>query len=137
MALNDLETNLELDSHADTYCLGESDLILTDYEIPINVHGYDPALGTKTYLTIRGTLLYYHPYTGRIYHTVIHQSVKIPDLNRHMLCPMQVRTNGVTVNNCPRFLTEHPTEETHVITDDDEWGKKLFYLYVYLGLLLI
>ena len=37
---------------------------------------------------------------------------------------MQVCTNIVTVNDCPRFLTEHPTEETHTIIADDEWGDK-------------
>ena len=110
---------------------------MAEYESPVHVQGCEPTLVTKTYHTISEALLYDNPSTGRTYHIVIQQDVEIPDVKHHMLCPMQVRTNGVTVNNCPRFLTEHPTEETHVITDDGEWGKKLFYLYVYLGLLLI
>ena len=38
---------------------------------------------------------------------------------------MQVRTNYVTVNDCPILLTDHPTEETHDIIADDQWGNKV------------
>ena len=73
----------------------------------------------------------------RTYHSVIHQAVEIPDLKHHMLFPMQVLTNIFKVNYCPRLLIEHPDEETHAIIADYEWGNKFFYIYVYLGLLII
>ena len=85
-----------------------------------HIQGYNPALGTKTYYTISRDLLYNHPYTGRTYHIVIHQAVEIPDLKHSILCPMQVLTNSVTLNNCPRLLTGHQTEETYATIDDDE-----------------
>ena len=97
----------------------------TDYEIPAHVQGYDPDLGTNTYCTIRGALLYEHPYTGQTYPIVIHLDVEIPDLKHHMLCPLQFRTNGVTVIDCPILLTYHPTEETHAIISDIKWGNKV------------
>ena len=37
---------------------------------------------------------------------------------------MQVRTNSVTVNDCPILFTDHRTEETHAIISDDEWRDK-------------
>ena len=74
-ALNDLEKHLELDSHADTSCLGGDDLVLTDCEIPGHVQGYDLDLATKTFPTISEDLLYYNPYMGQTYHIVIHQAV--------------------------------------------------------------
>ena len=89
------------------------------------MQGYDPALVTKTYHTTSGALLYDNPYTGRTYHIMIHQVVEITYLKHHMLCPMPVFTNNVTVNNCPRFLTDHPSEETHAIISDDKWGYKV------------
>ena len=125
MALNDLEINSELEPHADTCCIGKGALVLTDYESPVNFQGYDLDSGTKTYCTIIRSFLYAHPYTGRTYHIVIHQNVEIPDLKHHILFPMQVHTNRVAVNEYPRFLTEHPTEETHAIIADDEWGNKV------------
>ena len=79
VVLNDLEENLELDSHADTSCLGECALIFADDESPVHVQSCDPTLGTKTYCTISGALLYDNPSTGQTYHIVIQQAVEIPD----------------------------------------------------------
>ena len=53
---NLVETTLESDSHADTTVLGRGCLKLFDCECPVNVQGYDPALGTKQFDTI-GTAL--------------------------------------------------------------------------------
>ena len=84
---------------------------MADYEIPVHVQGCDPTLGKNTYRTISGALLYDHPDTGRTYHIVIQRAVEIPDLKHHMLCPMQVRTNSVTLNYYSIFLTEYSTEK--------------------------
>ena len=46
---NDKDTTLELDSHADTSVLGNGALIVADFNEPVNVQGYDSALGTNTY----------------------------------------------------------------------------------------
>ena len=40
-------TFLEADSHADTTCLGGGALKILDFNTPVNVHGYDPSLGSK------------------------------------------------------------------------------------------
>ena len=98
---------------------------MADYEIPVHVQGCDPTLGKNTYRTISGALLYDHPDTGRTYHIVIQRAVEIPDLKHHMLCPLQFRTNGVTVIDCPILLTYHPTEETHANISDIKWGNKV------------
>ena len=65
---NELETTLEMDSHADTSCLGGGALIIYDYDQPVNVQGYDPTLGSKSYRTVSGAVLYDHPVTGARYH---------------------------------------------------------------------
>ena len=119
---NGNESTLELDSHADTSCLGGGALELFDHESPVNVQGYDPALGAKQFRTITGAMAFTHPYTGRRYHIVIHQAVSIPDLDHHLLCPMQCRAHGVTVNECPRMYCDEPTEESHSIVTPDEYG---------------
>jgi len=62
------ETTLELDSHADTCVLGCDALISLDYERPVNVQGYDPALGSTTYATVSRALAYDDPQTGKVYH---------------------------------------------------------------------
>ena len=46
---NDKETTLELNSQADTSVLGNGSLVVANFNEPVNVKVYDPALGTKTY----------------------------------------------------------------------------------------
>jgi hypothetical protein len=40
---------LELDSHTSTYVLGHDALIISDYQQPVSVVGYDESLRSKTY----------------------------------------------------------------------------------------
>ncbi len=77
------ETTLELDSHADTCDLGHGALIFLDYDRPVVVQGYDPALSTK-YATISRGLAYDDPQTGKVYHLVINQAIHIPHLDHHL-----------------------------------------------------
>ena len=122
---NEIETHLELNSHADTSCLGKGALVCKEYMTPINVQGYDPALGNRSYRTISGAVSYYHPLSGQIYHIVIHQAIDTPGLKHDLLCPMQVWTNGVTVNDCFKYLSDQPTDETRIIVCADEWEEKV------------
>lgn len=113
--LSSTESTLELDSHADTCVLGRGALIIQDYDRPVNVTSYDPALGNKTYQTVTGVLGFVHPRTGQLYHLVVHQCIHIPHLTHHLLCPMQARVNDVTINEVPKFLCPDPSPNTHSI----------------------
>ena len=116
------ETTLELDSHADTCVLGRDALILLNFNRPVTVQGYDPALGTTKYDTVSGVVGYTNPKTGEEYHLVIHQAIHIPHLLHHLLCPMQCRVNDVRVHETPRFLDENLTDNTHaiILADPDD-----------------
>ncbi len=96
-----------------------------DYDSPVNVQGYDPSLGTRRFRTISGVIAYIHPYTRIQSHLVVYQAVHVPDLQHHLLCPMQCRDNGVTVNDCPRLYCADPTDELHAIVTKDEDGNKV------------
>ena len=123
IASNSNEIPFEADSHADTTCLGGGALKILDYDTPVRVQGYDPSLGTKEYSTISGGLLYVHPHTNERYHLIVHQAIHMPDMDHHLLCPMQLRANDVTVNDCPKIYCKDPTEESHAIVAKDEYGK--------------
>ena len=103
LASNIVEIPFEADSHADTTCLGGGALKILDYNTPVRVQGYDPALGAREYQTISGGLVYTHPHTQVRYHLIFHQAIHMPHLDHHLLCPMQLRAHGVTVNECPRI----------------------------------
>ena len=121
---NDKETALELYYYADTSVLGGGALVVAEFNEPVNVQGYDPSLGTKTYKTITGAVGYCDPVNGSIYHIVIHQAIHIPGLDHHFLSPMQCRVADVEINDCPRFLTANPTEESNCIIAHDEYGAR-------------
>ena len=62
---------MKLDSHADTCVLGRDCLVILDYDRPVQVVGYDPALGAKTYQTISGVVAHDDPATGEVFHLVV------------------------------------------------------------------
>ena len=122
---NSKETTLEIDSHADTTCLGHGALKIFDFNSPVNVQGDDPALGVRQYSTIPGVVGYVHPFTGRKIRIVVHQAIHMPELGHHLLCPMQVRANGVTLNECPRMYCSEPSAEDHAVVALDEDGERV------------
>ena len=111
----------ECDSHANTTVMGHGALIVTDYNQPVQVQGYDPALGTMTYPTISVVWAYDHP-NGYRYHLLWHQAISIPTLVHNLISPFQCRVNDVVVNNVPKFLLMQPTAEDHaiVVLDPDD-----------------
>ena len=119
------DSTMEADSHADTFCLGADTRKILDHNIPVNVQGYDPALGAREHPTITGALAYVHLCTGQRNHLVIHQAIHMPNLKHHMLCPMQCCVNRVTINDCPRILCDNPADTTHSIVAKDENGDEV------------
>jgi hypothetical protein len=92
-----------------------------NYNQPVTVQRYDPALGTPRYDTVLGVVAYTDPITGEEYHLVINQAIHIPHLDHHLPCPMQCRVNDVKVHETPRFLEEEdPTDKTLTIEDPDD-----------------
>jgi hypothetical protein len=112
------ETTLELDSHASTCILGRDALITQNYNRPVSILGYNPALGLKTYETVSSAVAYYDdPLNGETYHLVINQAIHVPHLDHHLLCPMQCRVNDMIVNDLPKFLAGSDiTDHTHART---------------------
>ena len=94
-----------------------------DYDRPFQVTGYDPNGPVKNNLcTVFTAMAYDDAVTGETVILLVHQAIRVPDLDHNLLAPMQRRTNDVTVNDVPRFLTENPTMLTHcsfVIPTDD------------------
>ena len=81
------ETTLELYYRADTSVLGKGDIVIADFNEPVNVKDYDPVLGSKTYQNISGEIGYLRPVSGESFHIVIHQSIHIPTLEHHFCVP--------------------------------------------------
>ena len=118
------ESRTELDSHADVTVVGKNALVLTDFNRPVTVTGYNPAskpmLNVKT---VGAAIAYDDPTTGATIMLTIHQALHIPTLEHNLLCPMQYRVNQVLVNDVSKFLIDKPSNDDHaIIVDSKENG---------------
>ncbi len=72
---------------------------------------------------VSGVLAFDHLQDGQVYNLAFHQAIHMPQLDHHLLCPMQCCINDEAVNNVQKFLTHFPTDNTHAIIvqnpDDD------------------
>ena len=85
----------------------------------MTVSGYDPELGSRDFKTVSALLEYTRPLNGQIYRLVIHQAIQIPNLDHHLLCPVQCKFNDITINDIPKFLIKTPTPDSHSIVAHD------------------
>ena len=109
---------MELDSHADTSVVGrDTALLIHDYETPVRVPGYNEDGGGRSNCHIVSAVVAYdHPASGEVYMLVIHQTILIPDMLNNLLCPMQLRDHGLTVNDEPKYMALIPMDDHHAIT---------------------
>lgn len=110
----------ELDSHAAMCVVGETTALrIYDFGNPVSVHGYLPDVGSREMCnTVSAVVAYDHPETGEVYMLVIHQAVFIPAMQHNLLCPMQLRVNGVRVNDEPKHMAQSPTQYHHALVAD-------------------
>ena len=110
------EHRTDLDSHADTCLVGKNAVILEELDRYVNISGFDPSKGKANDLQIvNAAVAFDDPETGQPYILRVNQAVSVPTLENNLLCPMQLRMNDITINECPKFLTKSPTDNDHAI----------------------
>ena len=72
-----IESWMELDTHADTTVLGKSCLVIQDFNKTMSVLGWDASVGSTECPTVSGVVAYDHPYTGITYMLVCRQFIWI------------------------------------------------------------
>ena len=119
------DIKVELDSHADTSVVGRHCHIIHHHRQVVNVVGYDKVNGSREAPIVDAAFLYTDAYTLKRYILRVNQAIHIDTMDNNLLCPMQCRLNGVTVNEIPKFLVDNPTNVTHSLVfpmqeqDDD------------------
>lgn len=125
VASNSKESKMESDSRADMCCLGMRTVCLYDCDSPVNVQGYGSSLGAEEYPVVSGAVKYIQPYTGAMYHIIVHQAVHMPALWHHLMCPIQYRINDVIVNDYPKIYVQNLDHESHAVVTQDEYGDNI------------
>ena len=91
-------------------------LLVNDYDMPVQVHGYDEGVGEiEACRTVSAVTAYDHPESEDTYMLVLHQTILIPQMENNLLRPLQIRDNDVRVNDELKFMALTPTENHHAI----------------------
>ena len=117
----------ELDSHADTCCLGRGCHVLYQTDTA-DVSDFTETLGKLNETpVITGVLAYDDPESGATFLLYFHQALYLPQMDRCLLNPNQMREAGVMVNDVPlKFLpSTERNERAHAIVAKDSEEKEL------------
>jgi hypothetical protein len=114
-----LTCRAKLDSHADTCGVNDVALVVEYLGKKGEVHGFSKSLHAMQDIRIvKAAVAYDDPLTGEIYIVlIINQALYFRDqLGNMLLNPNQMRVHGLTVDDCPRHLSNG--KSTHSITED-------------------
>ena len=92
----------ELDTHANTCCFGKNATIVEETGHTVTVSPFTDNLGELSDIKICTLAVAYDcPDTMCSYILLFYQSLYIPTLAHHLICPNQLRENLLTVNDTP------------------------------------
>ena len=112
------DMHCELDSHADTCSFGPNAYLVQDTGQTISVTGFLENLGTvRNVRIVTAAVAYDCPDTSHTYILFFHQALYFPKLDKHLICPAQLRANNVIVNDTPiiHLPYDQRTPESHSI----------------------
>jgi hypothetical protein len=87
-------------------------LIIHNFDRNVRVFAYDGQDST-TAQTVTGVLGYTDPLTIRRFMLVIHQALHIPMQTHNLIGLMQLRGNGILINDEPKDMPLTPTDDHH------------------------
>jgi hypothetical protein len=107
----------ELDSHADTCCVGDNALVLYYHNRTVSVAPFLDSFGTEDQVPIvTAAIAYDDPINAQTYVLIVHQALYFGDkLPHNLINPFQCRLNEVRINECARVLTNRPDDSSHSI----------------------
>lgn len=112
----------ELDSHADTCCVGGGATILYTWpDQTVDVSPFINSLGVAKNAPIVSAGVAYDDANGELHVLLIHQAVYFEEMPNNLLCPMQMRHSGVTVNDCPKHCLDVPERNDHTLIFSDDF----------------
>ena len=104
----------ELDSHADTCVAGSNTIRVSDNDRLVTVHAYSHEYKPLKDIPVATVAtLWVDPKDGQPYILIIHEALYFGDrLKSTLLCPNQLRANGLLVDDVPR---QFDTKSSHSI----------------------
>ncbi len=119
--VHSVQANCELDSHADTSVAGANFTVIEFTDLVCNVSPFAKSYECKKNIPIvKAVTAYDDEKTGITYILVLGQALYFGDeVETSLLCPNQMRSSGVIVDDVPVHLS-HDNSSTHSIIFPDE-----------------
>jgi hypothetical protein len=117
-----IQGNCELDSHADTCVAGSNCVVLEVTDQTVNVSAFSDQHETmKDIPIVTAAMAYDDPKSGQTYILIMGQAIYMENMPNSLLCPNQLRYNGICVDDCPKHLAPRDRPSSHSIysVDDD------------------
>jgi len=110
------EMYIELDSHADTVCVGANCRIIEYKQDMVNVESYHPQYkAMQNVAIVQAASAYDDPETGVTYILIFNQALDFTQsLPLTLVNPNQMRMNGLIIDDVPKHLSHSP-DATHSI----------------------
>ena len=100
------KSTMEINNHLDTTVLILNFLPLHDFDISLDVSGWDASAGSFQCLNISGIIAYDHPNSGKVYMMVYYEVIHCPRLANRLMCLMQSGMAGFRINELSKFLVD-------------------------------
>jgi hypothetical protein len=112
---NNAMTYIDLDTHADTSCIGSDCRVIAYTEKTCEVTPFHPGYDSiQDVPIVQAATAYTCPETGQTYILIINQALYMGDtLSTSYVNPNQMRHNGVIVDDIPKHLAPEPAKATH------------------------
>jgi hypothetical protein len=105
----------ELGSHADTCVAGANCTILEETDQLVDVSAFSESLETmKNAPIVTAATAFDDPRTGTTYILILGQAIYMGEqMQNTLICPNQLRANGIIVDECPKHLSPPDNPSSH------------------------
>ena len=111
---DDIESAIELDSHVNSPVVGRVPRVIERKGMYVSVSGFTNKLGKPIHVpVVDAAVSYMCDKTGKSMIMIIRNALHIPEMEACLLHPIMMRLANIQVNECPKFLSNNPTESNH------------------------
>jgi len=116
-----VDTAIELDSHADSPLVGNGATIIEKTGRTVSVSGFTDRLGKAIRIQVANACYVYgDDKDGKVYIMMIRNALHILEMEACLIPPIMMQLAGLTVDECPKFLSASLSIANHSIYFNDE-----------------
>ena len=112
---SNVESRMELDSHANMPVLGNGAYILGHTGQTADVTAYSPEYESMQIPIVDAAVQYNCPYNVQSHILILRNALYVPAMKNHLIPPFMMREAGIKVNNTPKIHLDDPDKSEHSV----------------------